>query len=564
MLMQRLSSGVLILLAFATACSPASGGQGGGAPEQGEARAPKTLTIGLLREPATIDGFTGQGGSRGGAGEAGALMHNLLTVQDPYEVDQPQLAVELPSADRDTWRVNADGSMDITWKLQPNARWHDGTPFTADDVMFSLMLHKDPDLAHAFTGQARTMQSATAPDPHTVVVHWSRIDVRALDTRVLSPVAKHLLEGLYTSDKEGFINSPRFTTEFIGLGPYRMVRWEPAAHIELARFDGYFRGPPPLDRVMVQFIRDPNILLANALAGTVDLVPPPSIEIEQAAELRRRWEGTGNTVRVEPIPRIQYMELQMGQELARPRNGFAQLAVRQGLYHALDRATLAEVMTLGLGPPADSWYRPDEPIRRELESAIPKFPYDSARARQLLTQAGWTPGNDGTLVHGPSGERFELEVWMNPQSSEKALAIIADQWKAIGVDPKPSVIPPARAEDREYTAQHPGPLLTGSFLDQLLVRYDSRDMASTVNRWSGRNRAGYVNLRADQLLDELATTVDPRARLPLMREQVQTMMDDIALVPLYWEPRPLVALRSVRADIHPHNVGWNAETWNKE
>jgi len=553
-----------ILLALAAACSPAAPGQGGSTPNQGQARAPKTLTIGVLREPATIDGFTGQGGSRGGAGEAGSLMHNLLTVQDPFEVDQPQLAVELPSVEKGTWQVNADGSMDVTWKLQPNARWHDGTPFTADDVVFSLMLHKDPDLAHAYTGQARMMQSASARDPQALVIHWSRIDVRALDTRVISPVARHLLEGLYTSDKEAFVNSSRFTTDFVGLGPYQMVRWEPGSHIEMARFDGYWKGRPPLDRVVVQFIRDPNTLLANALAGSVDLVAPPSIEIEQAAELKRRWEGTGNVVRVEPIPRIQYMELQLGQEMARPRNGFPLLPVRQALYHALDRDALAEVMTLGLGPAADSWFRPDEPIRREIESAIPKFPYDRARAQQLLSQAGWAPGPDGTLVHGPSGERFETELWMNPQSSEKALAIITDQWKAVGLDPKPSVIPPARAEDREYTAQHPGPLLTGGFLDTLLVRYDSRDMASAANRWSGRNRAGYANPRADALLDQLATTIDPRARVPLLRDQVQTLMEDVALVPLYWEPRPLLALRSVRAEIHPHNVGWNAETWDKE
>ncbi len=563
-MLQRRPITPVILLVLATACSPAGPGQGGGAADQAQARGPKTLTIGLLREPATIDGFTGQGGSRGGAGEAGALMHNLLTVQDPFEVDQPQLAVELPSVEKGTWQVNADGSMDITWKLQPNARWHDGTPFTAADVVFSLTLHKDPDLAHAYTGQARMMQSATAPDPQTLVIHWSRIDVRALDTRVISPVAKHLLDGLYTSDKDGFIISARFTTDFVGLGPYQMVRWEPGSHIEMARFDAYWKGRPPLDRVVIQFIRDPNTLLANVLAGSVDLVAPPSIEIEQAAELKRRWEGTGNVVRVEPIPRIQYLELQLGPEMARPRNGFPLLPVRQALSHALDRDTLAEVMTLGLGPAADSWYRPDEPVRRDVESGIPKFPHDRARAQQLLAQAGWTPGADGALIHGSSSERFETEVWMNPQSSEKALAIIADQWKAIGLDPKPSVIPPARAEDREYTAQHPGPLLTGGFLDTLLARYDSRDIASAANRWSGRNRAGYVNPRADALLDQLATTIDPRARLPLMREQVQTLMEDVAFVPLYWEPRPMLALRAVRADIHPHNVGWNAETWDKE
>jgi peptide/nickel transport system substrate-binding protein len=368
---------------------------------------------------------------------------------------------------------------------------------------------------------------------------------------------------VYNTDKDAFVNNPRFTTEFVGLGPYQLVRWEPGSHLEMARFDSYFKGRPPLDRVIVRFIRDANALLANALAESVDVVTPPSVELEQAAELRRRWEGTGNLVRVEPIPRIQYMELQLGPDLARPRNGFPVLAVRQALYHALDRAELADVMTLGGAPAADSWYRPDEPIRRDMEAGIPKYPYDRARAQQMLAQTGWTPGPDGTLTH-TSGERFEVEIWMNPQASEKALAIVADQWKRIGLDTKPSIIPAARSEDREYTAQHPGPLLTGTFLDALLPRYDSRDMASAANRWGGRNRAGYVNQKADQLLDQLATTIDPRQRVPLLRDQVQTIMEDVAFMPLYWEPRPLIALRTVRADIHPYNVGWNAETWDKQ
>ena len=180
------------------ACSPIAPGQSGGASGQSQPSGPKTMTIGILREPATIDGFTGEGGSRGGAGDTASLLHNLLTVQDPYDQDQPQLATELPSVEKGTWLLNADGSMDITWKLQRNAKWHDGMSFTADDVVFSLGLHKDPDLAHAYTGQARMMQSATAPDPNTVVIHWSKTDIRALVTPVLSPVPKHLLESVYT------------------------------------------------------------------------------------------------------------------------------------------------------------------------------------------------------------------------------------------------------------------------------------------------------------------------------------------------------------------------------
>jgi peptide/nickel transport system substrate-binding protein len=304
-------------------------------------------------------------------------------------------------------------------------------------------------------------------------------------------------------------------------------------------------------------------MVANILSGSIDLILPPSVELEAALEVKRRWEGTGNLVRVESIPRVQYLEPQFRPEFARPVNGQPVLAARQGLYQALDRAQIAEVLTAGLGPVADSWYRPTDPLRREVENSIPKYPFDLTRAQQLLSQAGWTKGSDGILTH-TSGERFEMEVWTNPQASEKASTIIADNWRAVGVDAKIYVIPAARANDREHTGQHPGPLLTGTFLDQYLDRLNGKELASAANRWSGRNRSGYANPKADALLDRLSITVDPRERLPLLREQVQEVMGDVGTMPLFFEPRPILALKSVRGDIHPYNSGWNAFTWDKQ
>lgn len=532
----------------------------GGAP--GPA-APKVLTIGSLGEPVTIEGFTGQGGSRGGAGVLADLAHNHLTVIDPLDQAHAQLAVELPSVERGTWKVNADNTMEMTWKLHPNVKWHDGMPLTSADFVFSLTLHKDPELAHAFAGAARLMESSTAPDAETFVVRWSRIDVTALRALALTPFPKHLLEEPYRADKQAFVNSARFTTDFVGVGPYRLSVWERGSHIELTRFDDYFQGRPPLDRVVIRAIGDTNTVVANLLAGGVDLVMGSLIELDTAFELRRRWEGTGNQIRVEPIPRITYHELMMRPEYAKPLNALPVLAVRQGLYTAIDRASITEVVTGGMGPVSDSWITPGDPLRRDLEASIVKYPYSATRAQQLVSQAGWNRGPDGILVDG-SGQRLDLELWANPQSNDKSGTITIDNWKAIGVNASFHVLSAAQGEDREYQAQRPGPLLTGAFIDGLHDRYDGRDLASAANRWAGRNRAGFVNQRADQLLDQLKATVDPRERLPLMREQLQIFSSEVALMPLFWEPRAVAALAGVKGDIHPYNSSWNAFTWDKQ
>jgi len=237
--------------------------------------------------------------------------------------------------------------------------------------------------------------------------------------------------------------------------------------------------------------------------------------------------------------------------------------VRQGLYHAIDRQSITDVVTGGLGPVSDSWINPNEPLRRDVDSSIVKYPHDPNRALQLLGQAGWMRAGDGVLAHA-SGERMDLLLWANPQSSQKAGTITVDNWKSIGVNASFHVLSAAQGEDREYQSQRPGPLLTGGNLDTLLDRYDGRDLASAANRWSGRNRAGFVNPRADQLQDLLKQTVGERDRLAIHREQLQIFTSEVALMPLFWEPRPVLALMGVKGDIHPNNAGWNVFTWDKE
>src|SRR5205085_1220065 len=146
---------------------------------------------------------------------------------------------------------------------------------------------------------------------------------------------------------------------------------------------------PPLDGMLVRFILNTNTMVANALAGAVDVLTPPTIDADAAFELRRRWEGTGNTVRIESVSRFTYGELQFRPEFMRPANAVANRAVREALYRALTRAGYADVMSLGLAPISDSWYRPGDASRPDVESAIPQYPYDPARAQQLLAEAGW-------------------------------------------------------------------------------------------------------------------------------------------------------------------------------
>jgi len=441
--------------------------------------------------------------------------------------------------------------MDTVWKLRPNVKWHDGKPFTSADMILTFSTLKDPELPSLPTsgGRPDLMASASAPDPLTFVVHWTGTYVRANEASNLDPLADHIVGDLYRTDKTAFLNHPWFTSEFVGLGAYRLIRWERGSHVEFARFDGYYRGRPALDRVIVRFMGDSNAMIAAILSEAVDVVLPSGEtgDIDAALEVKRRWEGTGHQVVIAVKGEVENFEIQHQPAIAKPRNGLTQRPVRQALYHALDRDMLSQATTQGLSPAADSVFRPTDELRPQLEAHIPKFPYDPARALQLLSEAGWMRASDGGLVHQTSGDRFALQIMASAGPGiEREVSIVADYWKAVGVQVEFDLIPPARQGNREYEASMTGVFLTSpGALNYLDARLHSRFTPSAATRWAGSNRGGYNNPAWDSLVDALAVTIDPRERINVLGQMSQTFAD-IPMMPLFWEIIPVLALRGVK------------------
>lgn len=281
-----------LALALLVACTPTARdtpAAGRGAAPAAAPVARKAVTVSFAREATGVEVF-----SAGATGrqEIMPIMHNQVAYEKDYEQWAPQLAVELASLDKGTWRVNADGTMEMTWRFHPNIRWHDGTPFSTEDIIFAATARRDPEIAARDQGRLDLITSMSAPDRLTLVTRWSAPYVDADRAKSLEPAPRHILQDLYQRDKKAFENSPYWNTEFVGLGPYRLGKWEQGSHIELTRFDDYHLGRPKLDAVIVRFISDENTLVAAFLAGTMDVATDRSgLSIESARELERRWQG---------------------------------------------------------------------------------------------------------------------------------------------------------------------------------------------------------------------------------------------------------------------------------
>jgi len=167
-----------------------------------------------------------------GADELTVLVHAGLSIFDTIGGLHPQLAEAVPSVENGLWRLLPDGSMETTWKLKNGALWHDGAPFTADDLVFALQVSSDPDLPAFKDAAFNAISGAEAVDPSTILIRWKEPFIRAdqlFSVRIAIPLPKHILESQYAqTDKSNFINLPYWNDDFVGLGPYKIKEFDPA------------------------------------------------------------------------------------------------------------------------------------------------------------------------------------------------------------------------------------------------------------------------------------------------------------------------------------------------
>jgi peptide/nickel transport system substrate-binding protein len=565
----------LLLVACAPAAAPGPGGPtapqssgaqaGAQAPAQAQASAaPKRLAIGLDEDVKNLwEAMNSGGGS--GVREVSNMVNQHLVAISADGSPTPRLLAELPSIDNGTWRVNADGTMETTWKLRPNALWHDGTPFTADDVIFSFQVGRDPDIPTSNREALRYMSHLEAQDPNTVVVHWERTYPYAdrLEHREFYPLAKHIVGSAFEGSKEAFLAHPYFNAEFVGLGPYQIAQWESGSHMDLKAFDRFFLGKPKIDNIRVQFIPDPNTMLANLNARSIQMMLTlGSIpDFEAMMTLKREWEASGyGTVLSDPIS-YRFLEVQQFHspsptDLTDPR-------VRQAMLTAINRPELVNAIFGDVGVVADSWLHPSFAKYAALQEAITKHPYDKNRAMALLADAGWRPGADGTLEKG--GQRFTLT--MRGNDSEDEVLIISANWKEIGIAANYEHRTAAALRDRQDRATYTGVDVTSQpmGLGSVVRKIASYNIPTADNRWNGTNRGGYANPAWDALEKRVLVALDDRTRLDLERDLLRLYTTDLPLLPLFFR-NDLVptggGVTGVQANKGVAHRGFILHTWN--
>ncbi|HVW92346.1 MAG TPA: ABC transporter substrate-binding protein [Devosia sp.] len=330
----------LAMLAAGTAFSPAFAD-------------PRTdVNVGLVLEPPILDPTAGAAAAIKEVTYAN-IFEGLTRIDQNGQV-QPDLAK--------SWDISPDG-LTYTFHLQSGVKFHDGTPFSADDVKFSFDRAAAPDSANAqkqiFTGIAKT----EVVDPQTVKITLKNPD-------------GYFLFNLGLGDAS--IVSPKTVktdaTNPVGTGPFKFVDWVKGDHIDIAKNPDYWGTPAKLDKASFHFISDPSAATAALLAGDIDTFPNfPPASVDQFKSNPQFSVVVGNT-RGETI-----LSMNNGRK---PLND---IRVREAIAHAIDRKAIIDGAEFGYATPIGTFFPPDDPNYIDLTA---QSNFDPAKSEELLKEAG--------------------------------------------------------------------------------------------------------------------------------------------------------------------------------
>lgn len=485
------------------------------------------LTLGLLAGCSAGEGVDVDGSGQSGAGgvltvaisgepdqldpHRTSAYHSFQVLENVYDtLVEPDANLAMKPALATEWSTSED-QLTWTFTLREGVTFTDGSPLTAEDVVYSYTRIIDEKLNAAY--RFSTVESVTAPDPGTVVV-------------TLTAPTPNLLASLggfkgVAIVKKSNVESGAVKTEPIGSGPFTVASYTAGDSIKLVRNDSYWGTKPKLDGVTFTFVKDPTVALQNLRGGEVqwtDNLPP-----QQVPALREDDELV-----VRSVPSSDYWYLALNQS----REPYDNVEVRRAVAFALDRAAITKAAKFGLAtvnqtaiPEDSAFYYDYAPYQR-----------DPAQARQLLAAAGVT---DLTM---------DLMVTNEYPETVTAAQVIAAQLKDVGVTVTIRTLDFAQWLDEQGKGNF------DSFMLGWLGNIDPDEFYYAQHHSQGTfNFHGYRNPAVDSLLDQARTETDQAARKRQYEQVAKRIVDDASYLYLYnpdvvqgWSPQ--VSGYQVRAD----------------
>jgi len=434
---------------------------------------------------------------------------------DPEGNFFPLLAAEVPTVENGG--ISADG---LSWKikLKEGVKWHDGTPFTAEDVKFTLELLVNPDFRSFRSTGYNMIKDITVTSPTEIA--WTMSGPFAPMAAILAStfiVPKHAFDG---QDP----NSAPFNNAPIGTGPFKWKSRMAGDHIEFEANADYHSDGPFLKTLIIKYIPDLNVMYTQFKAGDIDVVGLQWISPDHLAEAKKL---SGKVVEVAGTATFESITLNM----MRPQ--FQDLAVRQALYKAVDKDSIIQALYYGVPAPTET-YMPQQSYYYNPD--LPKHEYDIEGAKKLLDDAGWKVGDDGVREKDGVKLSFTNSTTAGNHLREQVQQFLQQSFKEIGVDMQISNLPPAVMWGDYWMQTKFDTVIVGL---NVLAGADpdtSNYFLSTAcpaKGGAGQNTSAYASDEVDELLKEGAKSFVPEERKKIYQKQQEVMRHDLPFLPLF-------------------------------
>jgi peptide/nickel transport system substrate-binding protein len=416
---------------------------------------------------------------------------------------------------------------DLTWefKLRRNVKFHDGTPFSAEDVVATYKrVPNVPNSPSSMATFVKPIVEMKIVDPYTLVFKTATPHVLLpSDLNGVYIIPKAIAEKATTED----FNSGKAA---IGTGPYKFAEYVPNQRVVMKANYGYWGGEEPWDKVTFKILSNPSARMAALLSGDVQM-----IETVPTADIAR-LSGDKNFALADKVTnRVIYVHLNQWNDKTVPfvtakdgkpleRNPFKDARVRKALSMAINRDAIADRIMEKKAVPAgqllpDGFYGTSKKLK--------PLKYDPEGAKKLLAEAGY-PNGFALAIHGPNNRYI---------NDDKIAQAIAQFYSRAGIDAKVETMPSSVYFTRATKGDFGYMLLgwgtesneQGSSLRSLLATQDpARGMGVT-------NRAHYSNPVLDKQLGEALVTMDDRKREAMIQQAAETAMGDTGLIPIHYE-----------------------------
>jgi peptide/nickel transport system substrate-binding protein len=483
---------------------------------------------------------------------------NPLTRQDLYAdivddhifeslLDRDPDTLEMKPLLADRWEVSPDGLV-ITFHIDPRARFSDGKPVTADDVVFTYQTIVNPKIdCRSLASYFEDCKGCEKIDDHTVRFVWTKPYFKSLEFSAIMVLPKHVYQ-FTDPNKFNEINDL-----LVGTGPYKFKKgdWKTGQHVMLERNENYWREPCAFDRIVYRFILEEQASVQALLGGELDSLPV-------SPEWWHRLNGVpGIDARFQmfrystPMTGYSYI----GWNNARPP--FNDPRVRRAMTHLVWREQILKHMMYDVGSVATGPFWPESP---QSDPTIRPLPFDRDEARRLLREAGWEDRNGDGWLENAEGKRFEFEFSSaaSAQLTRDMVRVIGEEFRRMGIDMHVRLyewsVFTVKLDNHDFDAVMLAWGGGGVESDPYQI-WDSKEITSR-----GSNYIGFRNAEADRLIETARMTLDEAKRNALYHQFARLLHEEQPYTFMFARQSLRMVSKRVKG-VKVHKLGLDWREW---